>query len=297
MERFAASPATRIASAIFVAHSCKRRNLPHFGALPWRCCWSKYTARPTTRPPKRPVRTLIEALLMEAATVPGQGGTLVEPADVRRAAARMLRHNYPEEQLHESIVEGNASSPSPAASPGRSMPSRRSTWATTALAFRCASPRARLPGRKACSTSSAEVDMSGPIHDKRADIASYLTALFSHVAPLALNASIVFEQEYSGVEGDSASCAELYALLSSLSGLPCARALPSPAHLNQHGEVLPVGGINEKNRRLVPRLRDGGAGRHHGVLVPARNQRHLMLDRACWTRWSAGCSTCVPWGM
>ena len=54
VERFAASPATRIASAIFVAHSCKRRNLPHFGAPPWRCCWSKPTARPTTRAAKVP---------------------------------------------------------------------------------------------------------------------------------------------------------------------------------------------------------------------------------------------------
>ncbi len=66
-----------------------------------------------------------------------------------------------------------------------------------------------------------EVEMSGPIHDKGVLILqSYLSALFAHNAPLALNASVVFEQEYSGVEGDSASCAELYALLSSLSGQP-----------------------------------------------------------------------------
>ena len=102
--------------------------------------------------------------------------------------------------------------------------------------------------------------MSGPIHDKGVLILhSYLSALFAHMAPLALNAALVFEQEYHGIEGDSASCAELYALLSCLSGLPLKQGIAVTGAVNQHGEVLPVGGINEKIEGLFPHLRTGRA--------------------------------------
>ncbi|KJA08763.1 hypothetical protein RP29_20235, partial [Acidovorax temperans] len=89
-----------------------------------------------------------------------------------------------------------------------------------------------------------------------------------------------FEQEYSGVEGDSASCAELYALLSSLSGLPLRQGIAITGALNQHGEVLPVGGINEKIEGWFRACATAGLDGTHGVLIPARNQRHLMLERS-----------------
>ena len=108
---------------------------------------------------------------------------------------------------------------------------------------------------------------------------NYLSALFAHNAPLALNASVVFEQEYHGVEGDSASCAELYALLSSLSGLPIRQGIAVTGALNQHGEVLPVGGINEKIEGYFRVCETLGLDGHQGVLIPSRNRRHLMLDR------------------
>jgi predicted ATP-dependent protease len=125
-----------------------------------------------------------------------------------------------------------------------------------------------------------EVEMSGPIHDKGVLILNgYLSALFSHNAPLALNASIVFEQEYSGVEGDSASCAELYALLSSLSGLPLKQGIAVTGALNQHGEVLPIGGLNEKIEGYFRICAHAGLDGNQGVLIPRRNRRHLMLNR------------------
>lgn len=107
---------------------------------------------------------------------------------------------------------------------------------------------------------------------------SYLSALFAHIAPLALDAAIVFEQEYSGVEGDSASCAELYALLSSLSGLPLKQGIAVTGAVNQHGEMLPVGGINEKIEGYFRSCELLGLDGQQGVLIPARNRRHLMLD-------------------
>ncbi|EWS62992.1 Lon protease [Hydrogenophaga sp. T4] len=123
--------------------------------------------------------------------------------------------------------------------------------------------------------------MSGPIHDKGVLILhSYLTALFAHLTPLALNASIVFEQEYQGVEGDSASCAELFALLSSLSGVPLRQGIAVTGALNQHGEVLPVGGVNEKIEGWFRVCDAAGLDGTQGVLLPQRNLRHLMLDRA-----------------
>jgi predicted ATP-dependent protease len=107
---------------------------------------------------------------------------------------------------------------------------------------------------------------------------SYLSALFAHIAPLALNASIVFEQEYHGVEGDSASCAELYAVLSSLSGLPLKQGIAVTGAVNQHGEVLPVGGINEKIEGYFRICETAGLDGKQGVLIPHRNRRHLMLE-------------------
>jgi len=109
---------------------------------------------------------------------------------------------------------------------------------------------------------------------------SYLSALFAHIAPLALNASIVFEQEYHGVEGDSASCAELYVLLSSLSNLPLKQGIAVTGAVNQHGEVLPVGGINEKIEGFFRICQLAGLDGTQGVLIPERNRRHLMLDHS-----------------
>ncbi len=134
-------------------------------------------------------------------------------------------------------------------------------------------------GQEGLINIEREVEMSGPIHDKGVLILhSYLAALFGHLAPLALNASIVFEQEYSGIEGDSASCAELYTLLSALSGLPLRQDVAVTGALNQHGEVLPVGGLNEKIEGWFRTCAQAGLTGSQGVLVPARNQRHLMLS-------------------
>jgi predicted ATP-dependent protease len=123
-----------------------------------------------------------------------------------------------------------------------------------------------------------EVDMSGPIHDKGVLILhSYLSGLFAHIAPLSMNAAVVFEQEYGGVEGDSASCAELYALLSSLSGLPLRQGIAVTGAVNQQGDLLPVGSINEKIEGYFRSCELLGLDGQQGVLMPARNRRHLML--------------------
>lgn len=137
-----------------------------------------------------------------------------------------------------------------------------------------------------------EVGMSGPIHDKGVFILqNFLSALFHHNAPLALNASIVFEQEYYGVEGDSASCAELYALLSALSGLLFKQGIAVTGAINQFGEMLPVGGINEKIEGFFRVCETAGLDGTQGVLIPDRNCRHLILDDSVINAVSKVCST------
>jgi len=123
-----------------------------------------------------------------------------------------------------------------------------------------------------------EVELGGPIHSKGVLIlSSFLAARFGWAVPLSLKASLVFEQSYGGVEGDSASLAELAALLSALSGIPLRQSLAVTGSVNQFGVVQPVGGINEKIEGFFDICAARGLTGEQGVLIPAANVAHLML--------------------
>lgn len=123
-----------------------------------------------------------------------------------------------------------------------------------------------------------EVELGGPIHSKGVLIlSSFLAARFGYSTPLSLKASLVFEQSYGGVEGDSASLAELAALLSALSGVPIRQSLAVTGSVNQFGVVQPVGGINEKIEGFYDICAARGLTGEQGVLIPAQNVCHLML--------------------
>src|SRR5262249_44828695 len=116
------------------------------------------------------------------------------------------------------------------------------------------------------------------IHSKGVMIlASYLGAHYAPDRPLSLLASLVFEQSYDGVEGDSASLAELYALLSALAQVPLRQALAVTGSVNQHGQVQAVGAINEKIEGFFDICKARGLSADQGVLIPAANVKHLML--------------------
>lgn len=123
-----------------------------------------------------------------------------------------------------------------------------------------------------------EAKLGGAIHSKGVLILTgCLAGRYAGEHPLALSASIALEQQYEEVEGDSASSAELDALLSSLAGIPLTQALAVTGSVNQHGAIQPVGGINEKIEGFFDTcVRQGLTGRQ-GVLIPAANVRHLML--------------------
>ena len=104
-------------------------------------------------------------------------------------------------------------------------------------------------------------------------------ARFARRHPLALAASLVFEQSCGGVDGDSASSTELYALLAALSGLPIRQSLAVTGSVNQHGRVQAIGGVNEKIEGFFDICNARGLTGSHGVLIPASNVKHLMLRR------------------
>ena len=139
--------------------------------------------------------------------------------------------------------------------------------------------RVRL-GRGEVVDIEREVELSGPIHSKGVLIlAGFLGARYAADHPLSLAASLVFEQSYGGIDGDSASSAELYALLSSISGLPIRQSLAVTGSVNQRGMVQAIGGVNEKIEGFFDLCRARGLTGAQGVLIPASNVKHLMLKR------------------
>ncbi len=123
-----------------------------------------------------------------------------------------------------------------------------------------------------------EADLGGPLHTKGVMILSgYLSAMFGADRPLPLSATLAFEQSYSGVDGDSASSTELYALLSAISGAPIRQSLAVTGSVNQAGEVQAIGGVNEKIEGFFDICRHRGLTGDQGVLIPKANVRHLML--------------------
>ncbi|MCB9831805.1 MAG: AAA family ATPase [Planctomycetes bacterium] len=135
------------------------------------------------------------------------------------------------------------------------------------------------PGKGDLIDIEREVELGGPIHSKGVLIlAGFLGARYSLGAPLSLAASLVFEQSYGPVEGDSASLAELCALISALAGLPIDQSLAVTGSIDQYGRVQSIGGVNEKIEGFFDLCRDRGlAGQ--GVIIPRSNAKNLMLRR------------------
>ena len=124
-----------------------------------------------------------------------------------------------------------------------------------------------------------EADMSGKIHNKGVLIISgFLREKFGRKKPLSLSASIAFEQSYGGIDGDSASAAEIYAILSAVSEVPINQAIAITGSCNQKGEIQPIGGVNEKIRGFYEVCKAKGLKKDQGVIIPVQNIKDLMLD-------------------
>ena len=133
-------------------------------------------------------------------------------------------------------------------------------------------------GRAGVESIEREIELSGPTHSKGVMIlAGYLSATYAQDLPLALSATLTFEQSYDEVEGDSASSTELYALLSALSGLPLDQGLAVTGSVDQHGRVQAVGGVTRKVEGFFAACKGKGLTGKQGVIVPAANVQNLVL--------------------
>lgn len=135
-------------------------------------------------------------------------------------------------------------------------------------------------GRKGVINIEREVHQSGPSHSKGVLILSnYLAGMYAQDKPLSVSASLTFEQNYAGVEGDSASSTELYALLSALSGVPVKQNFAVTGSVNQRGEIQPIGGVNRKIEGFFDICKARGLTGDQGVLIPHQNVVNLMLKQ------------------
>jgi len=134
-------------------------------------------------------------------------------------------------------------------------------------------------GEKGLINIEREIRLSGTIHSKGVlTLNGYLGAQYAQDKPLTLSASLTFEQSYQGIEGDSASAAELFALLSSLAEVPIKQGIAVTGSVNQNGEIQPVGGVNQKIEGFFKVCKDQGLDGRQGVIIPRKNIPHLMLD-------------------
>ncbi|MDI6766113.1 MAG: ATP-binding protein [Bacteroidota bacterium] len=133
-------------------------------------------------------------------------------------------------------------------------------------------------GRAGIINIEREAAMSGPIHNKGVlIIGGYMHGMYAHNKPLTMTASITFEQNYGGVDGDSASSTEIYTILSSLAEVPLRQDIAVTGSVNQKGEIQPIGGVNQKIEGFFDVCKQRGLTSKQGVMIPHQNQKDLML--------------------
>ena len=281
VEEFVDSKALRQATSVFVAQTCLKRNLPHFSAEAVARLLEESHRETDDQRRQSAAFGHLDARIVESAPLSLQrNDVLVRVEDVEQAQrARRMRHDYPEQRMRESISDGDVLIEFEGSRVGQVNGLSVIDLGDHRFGFPVRVSARTHAGEDGLTNIEREVEMSGPIHDKGVFILqNYLAALFERNAPLCFTGSIVFEQEYHGIEGDSASCAELFALLSALAGVPIHQGIAVTGALNQHGEVLPVGGINEKIEGYYRICQDYGLTGNQGVIIPERNRRNLMLD-------------------
>jgi predicted ATP-dependent protease len=207
------------------------------------------------------------------------GRTIIEGDDVRAAAEESLyRVNRVEERLQELYEEGTIMVETDGAVVGQI-----NGLSVIGLGDHTFGRPTRITasvysGQDGMVNIEREVKLSGPLHDKGVLILTgYLGGIFAAERPLSLSASICFEQSYDGIEGDSASSTELYALLSALSGKSIKQGIAVTGSVNQRGIVQPIGGVNYKIEGFFAVCRAKGLTGRQGVMIPKTNERHLML--------------------
>lgn len=268
--------------AQFVAKLCKEENLPHFYADAVAEV-IRQGHRLADRHDRLSLRfSLVSDLIREAGYwAKKDGHSFVTKSDVEAAVThKRYRSNLPEEWIQNEIREGTLIVSFDNEVVGQV--NGLSVHQVGDYAFgRPARITARtFVGMKGVIDIQREAELAGPIHSKGVmTLGGFLSGKFAGSHPFALSATLTFEQTYSEVEGDSATVAELIAILSSLADLPVRQWLAVTGSVNQLGEVQPIGGVNEKIEGFFESCRKRGLTGREGVIIPARNCKHLALRR------------------
>jgi len=274
------TPESEALYARFVGAACRDEGLRHFSAAGL-ARLVEHGSRLVSHQERLSARLgLLLDVVREAAFCAEQAGhPLVEAPDVARAIEqRIERANLLEERAGRLIGEGTLLVDTDGAVVGQV--NGISVLVTGDHAFGRPS---RITARTYSSAPGVvdierEAKLGGRLHSKGVMILTgFLAGRFAGERPLALSASIAFEQHYEEIDGDSASSAELYALLSSLAGVAVSQAVAATGSVNQQGEIQPVGGVNEKVEGFFDVCRARGLTGRQGVVIPAGNVRHLML--------------------
>ena len=220
-------------------------------------------------------------LAREAAYIAHQdGASLVSASHVLRAReTRMERHNLTETKIREMIEDGTLLIETDGSRVGQVNGLSVLEIGGYSFGKPVRITASAALGKTGLINIEREANLSGRFHDKGMQIiAGYLRSRFAQDKPLSLSASICFEQSYSGIDGDSASSTEVYALLSALSGLPIRQDIAVTGSVSQQGDIQPIGGVNQKIEGFYDVCRAKGelTGRQ-GVMIPAENVEDLML--------------------
>ena len=212
-------------------------------------------------------------------TAAAAGENVVRAAHVRSAiASKMERHNLIETRIREMIEEGTLLVDLKGTCVGQVNGLSILEIGGYAFGKPVRITASAALGKAGLINIERESNLSGRFHDKGVHIiAGYLRSCFAKDKPLSLAASICFEQSYSGVDGDSASSTEIYALLSALSELPLRQDIAVTGSMNQRGDIQAIGGVNEKIEGFFDTCRIEGLTGTQGVMIPAANVEDLML--------------------
>jgi lon-related putative ATP-dependent protease len=264
----------------FIASMCENENLKHFN------CEGlakvvEYGSRLADNQNKLSTRfNIVSEIVYEAsALAEADNSEYVEGKHVNQAIKnKKYRSNRIEEKMQEQIVNKKVLIDTEGAVVGQV--NGLSVMGVSGYAFGLPSriTARTYAGREGIINIERETDMSGNIHSKGVlTLNGYLGGKFAQEKPLGLTAQVTFEQLYGGVEGDSASSAELYAILSSLSDVPIKQNLAVTGSVNQMGEIQPIGGVNEKIEGFFDICSLNGLTGDQGVIIPVSNIDNLML--------------------
>ncbi|HZW69086.1 MAG TPA: ATP-binding protein [Pseudogracilibacillus sp.] len=266
--------------ASFIHTHCNEHDLLHFD----RAAVAKvveHSIRLTSHQEKMSTRfnRLVEIIYEADTWAKMAGAKLIEEEHIKKAIReREYRSSLYEEKIQESIDEGSILLDTDGLKVGQLNGLAVYNVGQYSFGKPARITATTFMGRSGIVNIERESKMSGKIHNKGVYILTgYLGEQFAQDNPLSLTAHLAFEQSYGGIDGDSASSTELYALLSSLSEVPLKQGIAVTGSVNQKGEIQPIGGVNEKIEGFFDVCKNKGLTGEQGVMIPHQNEKNLML--------------------